>query len=85
MAEFVVYSKDGCAYCERAKMLLNVNSMAFQELKMGKDITREELLEAVQYFGHGNTLPMIIREDEHGNKERIGGFEELSQWVKDNT
>jgi glutaredoxin len=81
---FTVYSKDGCAYCTRAKTLLEINNLPYDELKMGRDIERDALIEAVQFYGHGNTLPMIISEDEHGNKERVGGFEELSNWVKEN-
>jgi glutaredoxin len=84
MAEFIVYSKDGCTYCERSKTLLELNGRSYQELKLDRDLDRESLLEAIQFFGHGRTMPMIIREDEHGNKERIGGYEELSNYLKEN-
>ena len=82
MASFTVYSKDMCGYCTRAKSLLEINNLDYDEIKLGRDIDRDALIEAVQYYGHGNTMPMIIHEDEHGNKERIGGYEELSNWVK---
>ena len=81
--EFTIYSKDGCAFCDRSKMLLDNYGYSYHEIKLERDITRDDLLEAVRYYGHGNTLPMIIREDEHGNKERIGGFNELSSFIKE--
>lgn len=84
MVHFTVYSKDNCAYCQRAKTLLEINSFGYDEIKLGRDIERDALIEAIQYYGHGNTMPMIIAEDDHGNKERIGGFNELSEWIKNN-
>lgn len=81
---FTVYSKDMCGYCTRAKTLLESNGLPYDEIKLGRDIDRDALLEAIEYFGHGRTMPMIISEDEHGNKERIGGYEELSNFVKEN-
>lgn len=81
---FTVYSKGECNFCNRAKSLLEVNSLPYTEILMGRDIERDALIEAVQFYGHGRTMPMVIGEDDHGNKERIGGYEELSQWIKEN-
>jgi glutaredoxin len=81
---FTVYSKDACTFCERTKQLLDINDLPYHELKLDRDITRDNLLEAIEYYGHGRTMPMIIHEDGHGNKQRLGGFEELSKWIKEN-
>ena len=81
---FTVYSKDQCAYCTRAKALLETHGLTFDEIKLGRDIERDALIEAIQYYGHGMTMPMVIVEDEHGNKERVGGYEELSNYLKEN-
>lgn len=83
MDEFQVYSKDGCPFCVQAINLLKTKDRSYSEIKLDRDITREALLESVQYYGHGNTLPMIIHHDMDGNIERIGGFVELVKFLKD--
>lgn len=82
MASYTVYSMENCSYCQRAKSLLEVNGLAYNEIVMGKDITREALLEACQHYGHGRTMPLIVRIDEHGNEEHVGGYTELSESLK---
>ena len=47
MRSVEVISKDNCAYCVKAKQLLENLNIEFVEKKVGKDITREELLERV--------------------------------------
>lgn len=74
---YTVYSKDACPFCVQAKTLLTQKNLDFREIKLGKDITLEALLEACEYYGHGRTMPLIVKEDEFGNVERIGGFTEL--------
>lgn len=81
---FTVYSKDLCGYCTRAKTLLDTHSLPYNEIKLGRDIERDALIEAIQFYGHSNTMPMVIVEDEYGNKERVGGYEALSDFVKNN-
>jgi len=80
MKEFTVYSKDACAFCTKAKALLDNKGRSYQEIKLGKDIQMDGLLEAIQFYGHGRTMPMIIRTDEDGNTYRIGGFTELEKF-----
>ena len=38
-----IYSKDNCPWCDRAKDLMNVKEEEYTEIKIGCDITREEL------------------------------------------
>lgn len=84
MKEFTVYSKDACAFCEQSKALLKQKGKEFNEIKLGRDIQLEDLLETCQYFGHGRTMPLIVRYDDHGNSERIGGFTELKKFFEEN-
>jgi glutaredoxin len=42
-----VYSKDNCAYCTKAKILLETQHMEFIERKIGVDVTREQLLDSL--------------------------------------
>jgi glutaredoxin len=39
-----VYTKEECPLCETAKKLLKEKNVPFQELVIGKDVTREEVL-----------------------------------------
>lgn len=82
MASYVVYSMENCSFCQRAKSLLEVKGFEYREIVMGKDITREALLEACQHYGHGRTMPLIVMIDEHGNEQHVGGYEELSNSLK---
>lgn len=65
----IVYSKDNCPYCVKAKALLKGYGIAYTEVTIGKDITREEFLDL---FPTARTVPQIILDG-----ERIGGYDEL--------
>lgn len=71
----IVYSKDNCPYCVRAKMLLDNYSIKYEEKKIGVDVTREELLEACP---NARTAPQIVI-----NGTPIGGYEQLSKYIED--
>ena len=43
--KIVVYSKDNCPACTALKARLTKDGESFTEIKVGKDITREEFLE----------------------------------------
>lgn len=76
---FTVYSMDNCNFCTKAKALLDMKDYDYTELKLDQDLTRDAILEAMAFYGHGRTMPMVIKEDEHGNKELVGGYTELNQ------
>lgn len=67
-----IWSKDNCAFCDRAKQLLNSKGIQYEERKIAIDgWTREQLLEAVPT---ARTVPQIFLDEEY-----IGGFNELRQ------
>jgi glutaredoxin 3 len=66
-----VWSKDMCSYCEQAKQLLTMKGIEFEERKIGKDWTKEQLLEAVP---NARTVPQIFLDSEY-----VGGYTELRQ------
>jgi glutaredoxin len=70
----LVYTKDNCPHCVKAKTLLQVRGLEYSEVVIGKDITREEFMEA---FPNARTVPQIIFDDKN-----IGGYEELVQKLK---
>jgi len=55
----VIYSKDNCPWCDRAKDLMNTKNEEYTEIKIGRDITREEFMEQFPYV---RTVPYIIHD-----------------------
>lgn len=66
-----IYSKDNCPYCDKAKNLLEMKSISFEEHKLDKDFSRDEILE---WFPGVKTFPIITV-----NKKFIGGYNELEK------
>lgn len=52
-----IYSKVGCAHCDKAKNLLKTNKVAYKEYVLGAHYTREELL---RQFPDAKTMPIIL-------------------------
>lgn len=57
MQKAIIWTKDGCGYCVRAKTLLEQQGIEYQERKIGAGWTREQLLEAVP---DARTVPQIF-------------------------
>lgn len=64
LAQFVnmktVYTKDACPACVTLKASLVKSGEAFQEVKIGRDITREEFMSK---FPTVRTVPYVV--DDH--------------------
>lgn len=69
MKKIIIYSKEVCPYCVRAKSLLQRKGVAFEEIKISDDKTREEM---IQKSGGRMTVPQIFIDDLH-----IGGCDDL--------
>lgn len=69
--KIVIYSKDDCIFCERARDLLHSQGREFIEQKLDKDFTRPLLKEI---FPNAKTFPVITI-----NGVYIGGFSELNE------
>lgn len=74
MTEVTIYSKDQCPWCERAKSLLELHNVTYNEIKIGREITREEFLEQ---FPNTRTVPQI-----YVGETRVGGYDDLSASIK---
>lgn len=66
----IVWSRNGCTYCEKAKSLLKIKGIEFEERNISNGYTKEQLLEAVP---NARTVPQIFLDD-----VLIGGFDQLS-------
>jgi glutaredoxin len=51
-----VYTKPDCPLCDTAKRMLNEKKLSFHEIVIGRDITREEVLEK---FPEARVAPVI--------------------------
>jgi glutaredoxin 3 len=66
-----IWTKDSCTFCVQAKQLLEGKGIEFEERKIGKDWTKEQLLEAVPT---ARSVPQIFLDDQY-----VGGYQELRQ------
>jgi glutaredoxin len=71
----LIYGKDGCSYCVKAKLLCEAQGLAYEYLTMGVDYTRELLFET---FPMVKTVPQIVV-----NGTKIGGYTELLKYIED--
>ena len=73
----IVYSKDNCVWCDRAKNLLDSVEFSFEEIDLSNDNDRKEFYKKA---GEGvSTVPQIYIDN-----ERIGGFPQLVNWFEEN-
>ena len=73
--EVVIYSRNNCGYCDRAKIKLKKYNPKIHLLD--KDYTREEFFTK---FPNAKTFPQIIINNEH-----VGGYYELEKWLAFNS
>ena len=71
----VVWSKDNCPFCDKAKAKLNSLHLTYEVRKIGDGWTREDLLESVP---NARSVPQILI-----NGQSIGGYNELLTYVED--
>lgn len=69
MSEIIIYTKEVCPYCVRAKALLQRKGAKFSEIKIATDEQREEM---IKKSGGRMTVPQIFINNNH-----IGGCDDL--------
>jgi glutaredoxin 3 len=70
-AKITLYSTEPCSFCVRAKELLKLRRLSFEEINLAKDPAgRMELVERTGMI----SFPQIVIDD-----EVLGGFQELVQ------
>ena len=69
MNRVIIYSKDNCPYCVKAKMLLQKKGFDFEEIKITSDKLKEEM---IAKSGGRMTVPQIFIDGKH-----IGGCDDL--------
>jgi glutaredoxin 3 len=71
--KFAVYTKTGCPYCDKIKMVLSGKGYNYAEYVLDRDFTREQFY---SQFGHGTTFPRVILDD-----KVLGGCTESVQYL----
>ena len=69
MPKIIIYSKEVCPYCVRAKALLQKKSVVFEEKKITDDKTKQEMIEK---SGGRMSVPQIFINEKH-----VGGCDDL--------
>lgn len=64
-----IWGKENCAFCTKAKALVEAKGLDYIYKQMGVDFTREQVFEE---FPSARTFPQIKI-----NNEPIGGYQEL--------
>ena len=72
---FIVYSKDGCPYCDKVVHVLQLAEIKYVIYKLNRDFTREEFYDK---FGKGSTFPRVVKDD-----ELIGGCMETVKYLRE--
>jgi glutaredoxin 3 len=70
MANVVIYTRMTCGFCVRAKSLLQLKQVEFDEISI--DLQPEKRAEMIQLSNGGMTVPQIFI-----NNNAIGGCDEL--------
>lgn len=72
--EIVVYSRDNCVFCDKAKSLLQVKELAYTEQIVGVDLSIGDLFEKLGK--EVRTIPQIVVDN-----SLIGGYNELIEYI----
>ena len=75
---YTIYSKPSCGYCLQAKDLLEQDKLEFEYLTLGTHYNLDELM---TLSPDAKSFPQIFVVDENGNKELIGGFNNLVEYL----
>lgn len=77
----IIWSKNGCPYCDQAKVMLNNSGIKYEEINISEsDDKRTELLETLDQVAPGKpkTVPQIWLHDKY-----VGDYRALCQYYED--
>ena len=78
MNKYIIYSKPSCGYCMQAKQLLEMEQLPFEYKQLGTHYNLDELM---TLSPDAKSFPQIFVVDKNGNKELIGGFNNLVEYL----
>jgi len=71
----LIYTKDNCIWCDRAKILLDSKKISYNEIDLSDDSERLKFYEKIG--DNVKTVPQVFIDD-----KRIGGFQELKVFFR---
>jgi glutaredoxin len=74
MKDIIVYTKDGCPYCEKIKQFFNYLKTPYEVKNLNENFTKEEFYDM---FGEGSTFPQVIIDN-----EKRGGCVDTIKYLK---
>lgn len=78
---YVIYSRDDCPWCVKAKDLLELHNLPYTEYKLGVHFTRDTLAEKLlKEDVTALTVPQI-----YYNGKYIGGHDRLVQYLEEHS
>ena len=72
---FVIYSKDGCSYCEKVKKVLQLTGSTFVVYNLDEHFTKDEF---ISEFGEGATFPQVSCDG-----KKLGGSVDTIKFLKE--
>lgn len=76
MSKYIIYSRDNCPWCVKAKELLESKGLPYEELKLGIDYDKEQLRSKLGGIDR-LTVPQIFHEGNY-----IGNYEGLRSLIE---
>ena len=70
----LIYTKDNCIWCDRAKILLDSKKISYNEIDLSDDSERLKFYEKIG--DNVKTVPQVFIND-----NRIGGFQDLKVFL----
>ena len=70
----LIYTKDNCIWCDRAKILLDSKKISYNEVDLSDDSDRLKFYEKIG--DNVKTVPQVFIDD-----KRIGGFQDLKVFL----
>lgn len=70
----LIYTKDNCIWCDRAKILLDSKKISYNEIDLSDD--SERLIFYEKIGDNVKTVPQVFIDD-----KRIGGFQDLKVFL----
>ena len=78
--EIIIYGKDGCPNCDKARMLCQIQSLPFTYLTVGSDISVDALqAKAGQPV---RSLPQIFVSRDGESTTHVGGYDDLRGYLR---
>ena len=73
---FAVYTKEGCAYCEKVKEVLQLTESKFVVYNLDEHFDKDSFYGE---FGQGSTFPQVVVDG-----KKLGGCVDTVQFLKEN-